>query len=173
MTWADLHQGKTETGKSIDMQTLYGFKDDQTRVDHNKRGKTGLPDADVLGEMVSKAWDLKLKKLTGDGMAFHVTHCVVAAKKPVLTSKLNVLKSEKGGAAVCFEDVTLPVALPADGDIVVHQSKAPCTRCRAAYKAWAKQRKCTIVVAADEGYDQSGPEPTFVFTPTGLVFFGK
>jgi hypothetical protein len=172
MAWSDLCGGSTVTGKEIDLATLYGFGGDGTRVDHNKRGKTGLPAAETLSKMVGRADGLKLKDVKGKGISFHVAHCAIGGDgNPALTTLLNQFVNDKPGAAVCYEDVVLPRAA-GPGHILVHQSMAPCTRCRAGYKEWARSRGCTIIVSADEGYDGSGDNKVFVFCPTGRVFFG-
>lgn len=140
-------------------------------IQHDKRGKTALPDSETLTGMVNLANALKLKEGKGKGISFHVALCTVDDDGPAKVSAYNDFVNEKKGAAVCYEDVVMPVAL-GPGHILVHQSVAPCTRCRSGYKNWARQRRCTIVVSADEGYDQSGDNKVFIFAPTGLVFFG-
>jgi hypothetical protein len=172
MSWEELCNGETVTGKQISLETIYG-----PDVDHNKRGKTGMPDAAILRNMVASADGLELKKVKknkgkGEGISFHVASCAVAPSGGLtITTKLNVLVDQKRGAAECYENRILPMQIQG-GHVLVHQSVAPCLRCRAGYKAWAKQRGSTIVVSADVGYDGSGDNKVFICAPTGLVFFG-
>jgi hypothetical protein len=167
MAWDDMCGRTLVTGKAIDLQTLYG-----PNVDHNRRGKTGLPAAATLRNMVNQADGLRLDKGKGRGIKFHVAHCAVGGDGALtVTTKLNRFVREKPGSAVCYEDTILPIEIP-EGHILVHQSVAPCLRCRSGYKAWAQERLCGVIVSADEGYDQSGDDKVFIFTPTGLVFFG-
>lgn len=91
---------------------------------------------------------------------------------PNANTLINQFVREKTGASVCYEDMILPLQVQ-QGHIIVHQSVAPCTRCRSGYKKWAENLGGTIVVSADEGYDRSGDNPVFIFTPTGLVFYGN
>ena len=168
MPWSDFCGNRTETGKKIDLQTLYGLG-----VNHDKRNKTGLPAAATLAAMVGGAEDLPIDDRGHRGIAFNVAHCTIANGGLNIQSVLNQRVRDKQGAAVCFEDVILPPnAMPNQGHILVHQSVAPCERCRAGYKQWARNRRCTIIVSADDGYDGAADDSVFVFCPTGLVFFG-
>jgi hypothetical protein len=167
MAWSDLCGGVTVDGKAIDLQSLVGVN-----VDHNRRGRSGLPDAIVLGNLVAKANGLKLKEGRGKGISFTVAEGTVNADNSVnAAQKFKDFVNTKGGAGVCYEDSFLPLAFP-NGHVLVHQSVAPCKRCRAGYKAWAQQRNSTIVVSADDGYDGAPANRTFIFSPTGLVFYG-
>ena len=167
MPWADLCGNGVVDGKAINLQTLVG-----ANVDHNKRGKSALPDAPILGNMVQKANSLKLKEGNGKGISFTVAEGTVNPDGSVnAAQKFKDFVNVKAGAGVCYEDSVLPLAI-ANGHVLVHQSVAPCKRCRAGYKAWAQQLNATIVVAADDGYDGAPVNSTFIFSPTGLVFFG-
>ena len=168
MNWDEMCDGHVETGKQINLATICG-----PNVDHDKRDKTGMPDAAILSNMVASAQRLNLKGEKGRGQNFTVVSCVVANGGLNITPKLKVFVSfkEKKGAAECYEAKILPMEIQ-DGHVLVHQDVAPCKRCRAGYKAWAQQRISTIVVSADEGYDGSGDNKVFIFTPTGLIFFG-
>ena len=173
MAWSDLCGGSTVDGKKIDLKTLLGAD-----VDHDKRGKSGLPEAAVLAKMVDKAGGLKLKAAPdrrggrSTGISFTVAEGTIDAQNNVnAAEKFKSFVSEKGGAGVCYEDTFLPLAVP-NRHVLVHQSVAPCKRCRAGYKAWAQQLRSTIVVSADDGYDGAPGNSTFIFSPTGLVFYG-
>jgi hypothetical protein len=167
MAWVDLCGGTTVDGKAIVLQTLIGPK-----VDHNRRGKSGLPDAPILGNMVVKAGALKLKQGRGKGISFTVAEGTVNGDNTVnAAEKFKDFVNAKAGAAVCYEDSFLPLAFP-NGHVLVHQSVAPCKRCRSGYRAWAQQRNSTIVVSSDDGYDGAPANSTFIFSPTGLVFIG-
>jgi hypothetical protein len=167
MAWSDLCGGNTVDGKAIDLQTLIG-----PGVDHNRRGKSGLPAALILGRMIAKADGLKLKEGRGKGISFTVAQGTANPDDTVnAVEKFKDFVKNKAGAAVCFEDSILPLNFP-DGHVLVHQSVAPCKRCRAGYRAWAQQRNSTIVVSSDEGYDGAPDNSTFIFSPTGLVFYG-
>jgi hypothetical protein len=168
MAWNDLCGGKLVDGKAIDLKTLIG-----AGVDHDKRGKTDLPDALALGNMVDKAGKLKLTEGRGKGISFTIAEGTIAADNAVnAAQKYKEFVNWKQGAAVCYEDSFLPLTTIGPGHVLVHQSVAPCKRCRAGYKAWAKQLSATIVVSADEGYDGAPNDTTFIFAPTGLVFYG-
>jgi hypothetical protein len=67
MAWNDLCGGKLVDGKAIDLKTLIGVG-----VDHDKRGKTDLPNATALGNMVQAADKLKLKEGNGKGISFTI-----------------------------------------------------------------------------------------------------
>lgn len=166
MKWSDLCLDNVVTGKAVKLQTICG-----PTVDHNKRGKTNLPAATTLLAMVNQACKLSLISGLGSGIKFHVALCAVSNQGMTITSKLNKHQKEKTGSAVCYEDMVLPIEMT-PGHILVHQSVAPCKRCRAGYKAWAQSRQCSIIVSADEGYDQSGDNKVFIFCPTGMVFVG-
>src|ERR1041385_5819973 len=163
MAWSDLCGKGVVVGKKIALNTLWG-----AGVQHDKRGKTELPAALTLGKMADKAQGLKVKESKGKGIGFSVVHCTIGNDGTTLncTEKFNKFVNQKSGAAVCYEDTFLPIEIPA-GHILVRQTVAPCTRCRSGYRAWAQDRRCTIIVSADEEYDQSGKNPVFVFTPTG------
>jgi hypothetical protein len=168
MAWADLCGGGVVDGKAIDLKTLIG-----PNVDHDKRGKSGLPDASVLANMVTKAGGLKLKDGNGKGIAFTICEATVNNDNTVnAAQKYKDFVKQKGGAGVCYEDTILPLVVVANRHVIVHQSVAPCKRCRAGYKAWAVQLGSTIVVSADDGYDGAPKDSTFIFCPTGLVFYG-
>lgn len=166
MAWDDLCDGTIE-GKRIDLETIYG-----QGVDHNSRGKTGMPAAATLRQMANAARGLRLADGRGRGIAFHVAGLTVLNGVTGFTTAFNQFVRDKPGSAVCYEDTFLPLTGLAPGHVLVHQGVAPCTRCRTGYQAWAVQRGSTIVVSADEGYDRSGNNKLFLFTPTGLVFFG-
>ena len=59
------------------------------------------------------------------------------------------------------------------GNIIVRQSVAPCTRCRAGYRQLAQNGPRTIVVSSDDGYDGAPDNTIFLFAPTGLVFYRR
>ena len=163
--------GRTETGKQIDLNTICGGN-----VDHNKRDKTGMPDAAIVAKMVKKAQSLPLAD-GHKGIAFTVARCAVDSNGGIATSdqsKQFIYMYDRRGSGVCVEDSVLPKEYKNNpiGPVLVHQSVAPCKRCRAGYKEWARQRVSTIVVSADENYDNCGANKVFIFTPTGLVFFG-
>jgi hypothetical protein len=168
MAWNDLCGGKLVNGKAIDLKTLIGVD-----VDHNKRGKTDLPNATALGNMVRAADKLKLKEGSGKGISFTIAEGTIAADNSVnAAQKYKNFVNTKDGAGVCYEDSILPLGTIGPGHVLVHQSVAPCKRCRAGYKAWAKQLSATIVISADDGYDGAPDNTTFIFAPTGLVFYG-
>ncbi len=169
MDWSDLCDGDVVDGKAIDLRTLIG-----PGVDSDKRGKTDLPNATALSNMVGAADGLKLKAGRGKGISFTVAEGTVNGDNSVnAAQKYKEFVNNKGGkAAVCYEDTFLPLAGIGDGHVLVHQSVAPCKRCRAGYRAWARQLSATIVVSADDGYDGAPANSTFIFTPTGLVFYG-
>jgi hypothetical protein len=167
MTWDTLCGGKLVDGKPINLQTLIGVN-----VDHDKRGKTGLPTAVALGNMVAKANSLKIKKVVGKGIAFTVAEGTIDKDAVNAKELYKEFLNEKRGASVCYEDTFLPLPNAINGHVLVHQSMAPCKRCRAGYKAWAEKLSTTIIVAADAGYDGAPANSTFIFSPTGLVFYG-
>ena len=167
MTWAELCDGKVTDGKNIVLSTILGQD-----VEHNKRDKTNMPDSVILAQMVKLANNLKIKTQKGKGIAFNVATCTVGANNTAAAqSKYNEFVNQKPGASVCYEDTILPMNLQ-DGHILVHQSVAPCKRCRSGYSAWAHKRGCTIVVSADEGYDGCKDNSVFLFAPTKLVLYG-
>lgn len=176
MTWSDYCGDNTVEGKLIEgIASLYTDGLD-------KRGLTGLPDGDTMRALVAQANGLALtayKKPKGDksgrvpaGISFHVARLNRQGNLVNVASRFDEFVSRKPSARVCYEDTFLPVDMGGDGYVIVHQSLAPCTRCRAGYKAWAMERRSAIVVAADEGYDRSGNDRTFIFCPTGYVMYG-
>ena len=173
MNWDDLCGINTEDGKAIDMNTIL-------HVDHNKRGKTGMPVGNVLVDMMTKADNLGLEatpKTTryglADGIAFHIAQYVPGGKALTIKSKFV---GEKRGSAVCFENALYDDTLIAQingiqGNIIIHQGMAPCKRCRAGYKKLAQNGMRTIVISSDTGYDNAPKDTVFLFSPTGLVFY--
>jgi hypothetical protein len=81
------------------------------------------------------------------------------------------IANKNKSASVCFEDEILPRKSEQGHTILVHQSLAPCRRCRTGYKTWAQTNVCTIVLSADDGYDGTPANAIFVFSPTGVVYY--
>lgn len=155
MTWADLHAGQTVYGKRIGKTDKLG-------------GMNGLPGQLVLGQMLDKAQGLSLTAVNS-GMSFTYARALVKDNVVGLHNKTEITDTANKSAAICYEDRAFPVD-PGDGDLVIRQSLAPCTRCRAAFRAWAKQRSCTIIVAADKGYDAAADNTVFIFSSTGAAY---
>lgn len=176
MNWSDLCGINTTQGKGINMATLVG-----PGVNHDRRGKTGMPNGTVLTKMMNAAEGLRLKPATrtrrggiADGISFHIALYVPGGSPLSIT---DVFVDHKTGAAVCYENTLFTDAMVAQisgavSDIVIRQSVAPCTRCRAGYSQLARNAGRTIFISSDDGYDGAPPDDTvFLFSPTGLVFY--
>ncbi|MEE1721034.1 hypothetical protein RIM93_32925, partial [Pseudomonas aeruginosa] len=79
---------------------------------------------------------------------------------------------QKAGSAVCYENTLFNDALVGRinaivGNIIVRQSVAPCTRCRAGYRQLAQNGPHTIVVSSDDGYDGAPETPSSSSHPPG------
>jgi hypothetical protein len=155
MAWADLHNGETIYGKRISKTDKLG-------------GTQGLPEHAVLGKLLDKAQGLPLATAY-NGMAFTWCRGVVANGEVSFHNQDDRKDTQNKSAAICFEDRAFPLDL-GDGHVLIRQSLAPCTRCRAAFRAWAKQRNSTIVVSADKGYDAAADNTVFIFAPTGAAY---
>lgn len=155
MSWSDLHGGQTVYGKRIH------------KVD-NLGGMNGLPSQTVLASMLDKAQGLDLKA-TNSGMSFTYCRVAVVSGAAQFQKATSIVDKFSKPAAICYEDRNFPVELD-PGHILIRQNVAPCTRCRASFRGWAKQRNCTIIVAGDEGYDASADNTVFIFSPTGAVY---
>jgi hypothetical protein len=139
----------------------------------------GLPGGSTLAEMVNRATRLPLTGRLGKGLYIHVARYAVGREGWAVQTKRNEFV-RKSTARSCWEDRILPLAID-DGHILVHQSVAPCRRCRGGYRTWAKSRMCTIIVYGDKGYDQCEDDSVFIceddsvfiFSSTELVYFGK
>jgi hypothetical protein len=177
MKWDEMCAGALVVGKKIEIDLEF-------KTNNNRRGKTALPAAGILTGLITAAKKLTLKepprpRNKGDkgksveGISFHVALCTVGPEDALsVTTAFSQFVNWKEGATVCYENSFLPLEL-GGGHILVHQGLAPCTRCRAGYRKWAMQRRCTIIVDSDADYDSTGlDQPTFLFTPVGLVFFG-
>ncbi len=137
-------------------------------VNHDRRGKTGMPNGTVLTKMMNAAEGLRLKPATrtqrggiADGISFHIALYVPGGSPLSIT---DVFVDHKTGAAVCYENTLFTDAMVAQisgavSDIVICQSVAPCTRCRAGYSQLARNAERTIVISSDDGYD-GAPPPT-------------
>jgi hypothetical protein len=155
MTWATLHNGETLYGKRI------GSVD-------NLGGMNGLPVQIVLSQLLNKAQGFGLTAVN-KGMSFTWARAVVANDVVSIQNEASIVDTANKSAAICHEDRVFPVN-PGTGHIVIRQNVAPCARCRAAFRAWAKQRASTIIVAADKGYDSSPDDTVFIFSPTGAAY---
>lgn len=155
MAWSDLHNNENVYGKRISKIDKLG-------------GTQGLPDQAVLGQLLAKAQGLGLPRVT-TGMSFTWGQAVVLNGAVSVQNKTEIKDTGNKSAAICYEDRAFPVS-PGDGHIVIRQSLAPCTRCRAAFRAWARQRGSTIIVSADKGYDAAADNTVFIFAPTGGVY---
>ncbi|MFN9527364.1 hypothetical protein OF113_12130 [Ectopseudomonas chengduensis] len=157
MNWSDLCGINTTQGKGINMATLVG-----PGVNHDRRGKTGMPNGTVLTKMMNAAEGLRLKPATrtrrggiADGISFHIALYVPGGSPLSIT---DVFVDHKTGAAVCYENTLFTDAMVAQisgavSDIVIRQSVAPCTRCRAGYSQLARNAGRTIFISSDDGYD--------------------
>ena len=171
MPWADLcARGGLTTGTEVQLSQLSGHSADAALL-----AAAGLPTAANLAKFLNKVQGLKLKE-TYSGISFNIVSAWVRGNDVLTTELFKEVQKIKDGSAVCYEDAVFFKKLystPADGTtILVHQSLAPCERCRTGYKNWAKQRECTIIVSADGGYDKVPDNTLFFFTPTGDVFYG-
>lgn len=136
----------------------------------------GVPAHAYLSGLIEKAGKLKLKdppQKKSKGIAFHIVQAV--GDPPSYSQRYNEFVGSKQGSSVCYENQILPHEAQwtesEPGHLVIHQSVAPCTRCRAGYAAWTKKRHATIVVYADEGYDQAPANSVFIFTPAADVVY--
>lgn len=168
MTWEEMCKGGgvIVEGVAIKWLDLVGGATDLDAL--------GLPDAPTLKSMVGRAEKLKLKESKHKGIAFHIEN--YAASGPASgrslapTTLYNEFVNVKKGAASCYENTVLPKIVDLSKDhVLVHQSMAPCTRCRAGYRAWAQKNKSTIVVSADDGYDKAKKDSVFLFSSSGNV----
>lgn len=145
-------------------------------------GTTGTTARTTIFDMVKKAESLDLQDAPSTtrgrstGISFHI------AQYTGTTSKALKIKSEfvnsKIGASSCYENTlfTKDLILEIEGknsDILIHQSVAPCTRCRSGYRSLAKDCLRTIVVSCDKGYDQTGDDAVFIFSPAGDVTYAE
>ncbi|HFF2306585.1 TPA: hypothetical protein ACGBJA_004317, partial [Pseudomonas aeruginosa] len=110
-----------------------------------------------------------------DGISFHIAQYVPGGASLTITSQFV---GQKAGSAVCYENTLFNDALVGRinaivGNIIVRQSVAPCTRCRAGYRQLAQNGPRTIVVSSDDGYDGAPDNTIFLFAPTGLVFYRR
>lgn len=138
----------------------------------------GMPDRNVLSDMLNKAGKLSYKgsgkgKYGEDlkGIQFHVAeYSTQGGKESAKKTLYNEFVSHKSDSGVCYENTILPMPRGGAGHIIIHQSLAPCTNCCNGYKAWAKREGCTIVIAYDRGYDGSGGDGWYVFAGDGECF---
>lgn len=159
--WDALHQGRNSTGiKIVKLEEI------------TNPGVT----ITLLGSMCSAAEKLAVSKPLGKydeelkGIDFHVA---------IFTVKSNSCKTVwhepvtfKRGAAVCFENTIFPLTcVVSGGHLLIHQTKCPCTRCRTAFSAWARQLNCIIIVAFDDRYDDLPPDGILIFLPTGEIYY--
>ena len=172
MPWADLcARGGLTTGTEVQLSQLSGHSADAALL-----AAAGLPTAANLARFLNKVQGLKLKE-TYSGISFNIVSAWVRGNDVLTTELFKEVQKIKDGSAVCYEDAVFFKKLystPADGTtILVHQSLAPCERCRGGYKQWAKNLGSTIVISADKGYDGSSGNPIFVFSGTGAVYYIK
>jgi hypothetical protein len=154
MTWASLNALGNVAGTQVNQATVGTLG-----------GTLGYPAQAVLNELINKAQNLKLGKSKG-GMEFKWARAVAQGNTVTLSDKDGIETKSKNSAAKCHEDDVFPIN-PGAGHIVIHQSKVPCERCRGSFLGWAAQRPCTIVVRAEEKYDQIPAGAIFLFSPTG------
>lgn len=155
MTWANLHNNENLYGKRISKVDKLG-------------GMNGLPEQVVLSQLLNKAQGLGLTSVYS-GMSFTWARATVLNSQVSLDNQTEIVDTGNKSAAICYEDRAFPVS-PGNGHLVIRQSLAPCTRCRAAFRAWARQRNSTIVVSADKGYDHAADNTVFIFAPTGAAY---
>lgn len=163
MSWADMCKGGLTKGTEVKLADICGHSADQALLT-----RAALPAAATLRQLVNKAQDLKLQP-TYTGISFNIEH---STGQRLFYNRV-LAKGNK--AAVCYEDVIFFSKLeltPILGvDILIHQSLAPCERCRTGYKKWAQDNSCTIVLSADKGYDFLPDNLIFIFSRTGTVFY--
>jgi len=155
MNWSELHGNETIYGKRIGSVDKLG-------------GMHGLPDQAVLNQLLDKAQRLDLEKVY-TGMSFSWGRGVVANSKVTFHNEDKRKDTSNKSSAICYEDRAFPIE-PGDGHLVIRQSLAPCARCRAAFRAWSKQRQSSIIVSADKGYDNAADNTVFIFAPTGAAY---
>ena len=165
--WADLHGGH-ECPAFTQLANLADAFNSQSH---------GLPDINVLTDIVNRCQDLKIGQAVGKydeplGIRFHIVRysALTVSGPPSCTPLFNKHVKNKGSSGVCFENTFLPLDVEADGHLLIHQSLAPCLLCSQAYRAWARARNCTIVVAFDKGYDGSASFGVYIFSSTGRRF---
>ncbi|HNB89579.1 MAG TPA: hypothetical protein PLP91_04260 [Plasticicumulans sp.] len=155
MKWADLHQGQWIHGKRIGSVDKLG-------------GMHGLPEQTVLAQLLNKAQNLNLKPVY-TGMSFTWCRAVVTNHQVSCQNESSQTDTDSKSPEICHEDRVFPVS-PGDGHLLIRQNLAPCARCRAAFRAWAKSRGSTIIVVSDKGYDSSPDNTIFIFGPTGAAY---
>ena len=172
MPWADLcARGGLTTGTEVQLAQLCGPTPDPALIT-----RAGLPAAATLAKFVDKAQGLKLDD-TYSGIAFHIVIGSMNRSDVTTTRLFKGVENTRKSAAVCFEDAVFfsraAGSHPAGTHILVHQSLAPCERCRGGYKVWAQNNLGTIVLSADKAYDGSSGNPIFIFSPSGTVYYIK
>lgn len=155
MTWSELGKGGVVYGKRIHSVTNLG-------------GMNGLPAQAVLSKILDKAQSLDLTE-TSSGMTFTYCRANVVTGEVAYADTAKIVDSKSKPSAICYEDRNFPVDLAA-GHILIRQNVAPCARCRASFRGWAKDRNCTIIVSGDEGYDHSPDNTVFIFSPIGAIY---
>lgn len=157
MTWADLNAGKTVYGHRVSKVNKLG-------------GSQGLPDQPTLDALLSGAQGLALTSVY-TGMSFAWANATVHSGTVTISKATSATSApHEKSASVCHEDNVFPVDPGSNLHMVIRQSMAPCSRCRASFQAWAKQRQSSIIVSADKGYDGSPDDTVFIFAPTGAVY---
>ena len=172
MPWADLcARGGLTTGTEVQLSQLSGHSADAALL-----AAAGLPNAANLAKFLNKVQGLKLKE-TYSGIAFHIVIGSMNRSDVTTTRLFKGVENTRKSAAVCFEDAVFfsraAGSHPAGTHILVHQSLAPCERCRGGYKVWAQNNLGTIVLSADKAYDGSSGNPIFIFSPSGTVYYIK
>jgi hypothetical protein len=156
MKWSDLHRGQTLYGKRISSANKLG-------------GLQGLPEKDVFAKMLNLAQTLDLDSVQS-GMSFSWARALVDDGEVSLHNAGKKKDAENKPAAICYEDRLLPKDFDTGGHVLMRQSMAPCLRCRAGFRAWAKQRNSAIIVSAVEGNDTAPRDSVFIFAPTGATY---
>lgn len=169
--WDELHKGKTVYGKNVGKVNRLGIHPDENPDSKKKAlgNSNGLPDQEVLDKLIAAAQNLSLDDAQGKTMKFKWATAAVLNGDVAIGAK-NDLVSLNHPSSICHEDNVFPIDLNGNLHLVIKQSMAPCIRCRAAFKEWAKQRTSAIIVSSVKGYDKAPDGSVFIFSPTGGVF---
>ncbi|EBP4342179.1 hypothetical protein UK30_10020 [Salmonella enterica] len=140
----------------------------------NELAKVGLTNIG-LNAIIKNANKLKSNLPRGGRFAISVGSCF-ATGEGLQTHKDHGVYCDKL-ASVCYESQLFTAEFVAEinreNPLVIHQSLAPCERCRCSYSQLAKQQKRTIIVLSDSSTDGAATvraKPVYLIFGNGLIY---